>query len=155
MKTIISFILFFTISSVYCQEFAPIAPIPENPDNDPDLSIGIAFLKSVEIPDKSVVGVSAYPNSQIIQTNRGGEDMLPSVRIVSTDDVTTVLNYYKSELSDWNYEDFYGVHMFWKGEDKMKAMMGGDPVVQIEDAEMFNKIAPSSKTTVLIGYSAN
>jgi hypothetical protein len=144
-----------TIGSLFGQDFAPIALSPDNPNNDPDITLGINFIKNVKVPDKSEVGVSAYPGSQIIQTNPGYEETLPSVRLVASDNVEAVLEYYKKELNEWNYSEFYGVHMFWKGEDKMNAMMGEEPVVQIENAEKFNKIAPEAKTTILIGYSAN
>ena len=60
--------------------------------------------------------------------------------------------YYKKELNDWKSEDVYGVYMFWKGEDKMKAMMGGEPVVQIEDGNKFANLIPGTKTSILIGY---
>jgi hypothetical protein len=110
-------------------------------------------MESINIPDKKVVSIPAYPGSQIIQTSEKTDDMLPSIRLVSDDSTKKVIEFYKNELTDWKYEDFYGVHMFWESEDKMKAMMGQEPVVQVESNEKFIHLVPSAKTTILIGYS--
>ena len=151
--TSIYLLLFLLLSSVtFAQPFAPVASVPDNPNNDPDLALGIAFLKDVKVPDKSEVGIPAYPDAQIIATNQGQEEMLPSVRLVSADDIGQVIEYYKKELKDWKNEEFYGTYMFWSGEDKMNAMMGSEPVVQIEDGNKFANLVPGTKTAILIGY---
>jgi hypothetical protein len=151
--TFIFLLLFLMLSSsVFAQPFAPVAPVPENASNDPDLALGIAFIKDVKVPDKSEVGIPAYPGAQIIQTNKGQEGTLPSVRLVSADDMKLVIDYYKKELKDWNSEDIYSIYMFWNGENKMKAMMGGEPVVQIEDGSKFANLVPGTKSTILVGY---
>jgi len=149
---IVALLFLFYTSINFAQPFAPVAPIPDNLNNDPDLTLGIAFLKDVKVPDQSEIGITAYPGSQIIQTNKGQNEMLPSVRLVTEDESKNVIEFYKKELTDWKSEDVYGVYMFWKGEDKMKAMMGGEPVVQIEDGNKFANLVPRTKTSILIGY---
>jgi len=149
---LVALLFLFYTSINFAQPFAPVAPIPDNPNNDPDLTLGIAFLKDVKVPDQSEIGMTAYPGSQIIQTSKGQDEMLPSVRLVTTDDSKNVIDFYKKELTGWKSEDIYGVYMFWKGEDKMKAMMGGEPVVQIEDGNEFANLVPGTKTSILIGY---
>ena len=153
--TSIYLFFFLLLSSLtFAQPFAPVASVPDNPNNDPDLALGIAFLKDVKVPDKSEIGAPAYPGAQIIQTNKGQEGLLPSVRLVSADDMKDVIDYYKRELKGWNNEDVYGNYMFWKGENKMKAMMGSEPVVQIEDGIKYANLIPGTKTSVLIGYKS-
>ena len=68
--------------------------------------------------------------------------MLPTVRLLSTDEVSTVIKYYKKELSDWESKDLYGTFTFFKG-DETEAMMGQIPVIQIGSAEMFSKTMPN------------
>jgi hypothetical protein len=149
-------LLFLSLSSIIsAQPYAPTAPIPDNPNNDPDIALGIMIMKAIQVPDKSDIDISAYPDAQIIQAAKGESGMLPTVRLVSSDEIKNVVEFYKNELNDWKYEDFYGVHMFWKGEDKMKAMMGQEPVVQVEDGEKYSNLVPGTKTAILIGYSSN
>ena len=79
--------------------------------------------------------------------------MLPSVRLLSEDEVTSVVGFYKKELEGWKYKDFYGIHMFYQGNEQ-DAMFGKVPVVQIEDAEKFKHISAAAKSTITIGYES-
>ena len=140
----------FTLQ-IYSQSYAPVVPVPSNPDNDPDISLGIMFIKAVEVPDKATVGVDAYPGAEILQTTKSQDPMLASIRLVSSDEVQKVYEFYKEKLKDWNYENFMGMHVFWKGE-KMEALVLSSPVVQIEEATKYMKVTPNAKTTILVGY---
>lgn len=133
------------------EPFAPKADIPGNPNDDPDLALAIIYLENIEVPDQEEVGVPAYPDAKIFQTNRAQGDMLPSVRLLSVDDLTKVVDFYKKELKGWKYKDFYGVHMFYNGKEQ-DAMFGKQPVVQIESAEKFNHIIADAKAAITIGY---
>lgn len=153
MKTIISLsaLLFLSIQTI-AQPFASKIDPPKNPDNDPEIAFAIQILSGVEVPDKSKVGVAPYPGAKIFQTTIAQSGMVPTVRLLSTDEVSTVLEFYKKELSDWKFKDLYGTNTFFKG-DEMKALMCQEPVIQIASAELFSKTMPSAKTAITIGYN--
>jgi hypothetical protein len=149
---LLSFIFLSTV--LYAGEpFAPVVDIPENPKNDADLALAIMIVKDVKVPDNDVVGVSAYPDAKIFQTTQMQGEMLPAVRLLSTDDIEKVLKHYKDELKDWKYKEFYGIHYLFNG-DEQKAMFGMAPVVQLEDAEKFTNIMATAKTVITIGYDS-
>jgi hypothetical protein len=110
------------------EPFAPVVDIPENPKNDPDLMLAIAFLNDVQVPDKDAVGVPAYPEAKIFQTTKAQAGMLPTVRLLSADEVSVVVEFYKKELTDWKHKDFYGIQYFYNGEEQ-KAMFGQEPLL--------------------------
>ena len=154
MKTLLSFFALFLFSlSILAQPYASKIDTPKNPDNDPELAFGIQILSGVEIPEVKDVKVAPYPGAKIFQTTIAQSGMLPTVRLLSTDEVSKVTEYYKKELADWNYKDFYGIHTFFKG-DETKAMMMQGPVVQIESADKFNNLMPSAKSAITIGYDS-
>jgi hypothetical protein len=85
-------------SILFAEEpFAPVIEIPENPKNDPDLTLAIAFLNDVQVPDKDAVGVPAYPEAKIFQTTKAQAGMLPTVRLLSADKISDVVEFYKKE----------------------------------------------------------
>lgn len=139
--------------SIIAQPFAAKMDTPKNPTNDPEITLAIQILKGVEVPDTKDVGVSAYPDARIFQTTIAQSGMLPTVRLLSTDEVSAVKDYYKNELSDWKFKDLYGIFTFFKG-DEMEAMMMQIPVIQIESAKLFRKTMPSAKTVITIGYKS-
>ena len=62
ISLLLSSVLFCTL--LFAEEpFAPVADLPENPKNDPELALAIAILNDVQVPDKDVVGVPAYPGA--------------------------------------------------------------------------------------------
>lgn len=139
--------------SIIAQPFAAKMDTPKNPTNDPEITLAIQILKGVEVPDTKDVGVSAYPDARIFQTTIAQSGMLPTVRLLSTDEVSSVKDYYKNELRDWKFKDLYGIFTFFKG-DEMEAMMMQIPVIQIESAKLFRKTMPSAKTVITIGYKS-
>jgi len=152
MKIIYFFFALLLISfSISAQPYAVKMDAPKNPTNDPEITLAIQILESVEILDTKNVGVSAYPNARIFQTTIAQSGMLPTVRLLSSDEVSVVKEYYKNDLIDWKSKDLYGIFTFFKG-DEMEAMMGQIPVIQIGNANLFSKTMPSAKTVITIGY---
>ena len=143
--------LIFGTILVAGEPFASKVSTPENPDNDPDLSLAIMIVENVKVPDNEEVGVAAYPEAKIFQTTVAQAGMLPSVRLLSADEISQVVEFYKKELEGWKYKDFYGVHMFYTG-DEQDAMFGKIPVIQIEDAEKFNHIMSTAQSAITIMY---
>ena len=154
MKIIFCFFALLILPfSIIAQPFAAKMDTPKNPTNDPEITLAIQILESIEIPDAKNIGVSAYPDARIFQTTIAQSGMLPTVRLLSTDEVSAVKDYYKNELSDWKFKDLYGIFTFFKG-DEMEAMMMQIPVIQIESAKLFKKTMPSAKTVITIGYKS-
>ena len=155
MKTLISFSLFLLFSlQVLAQPYASKIDAPRNPNNDAEIALGIQILEGVTIPDVKEVGITPYPGAKIFQTTIAQSGMLPTVRLLSTDEVGAVTEFYKKELADWKSKDFYGIYTFFKG-DEMKAMMMQGPVVQIESADKFKNLMPSAKSAITIGYNSS
>jgi hypothetical protein len=145
------------VSLIFCsilnagEPFAPKVEVPKNPNNDNDLTLAIAFLNDVIIPDKEEVGVPAYPEAKIFQTTKAQAGMLPTVRLLSEDAIKDVVAFYKEKLKDWKFKDYYGTQTFFK-DDVQKAMFGQEPVIQIESADNFKKTMPSAHAVITIGY---
>jgi len=66
MKSL-SFLLILLIS-VLSDPFAIKADKPENPNNDPDITLASNFLDNVNIPEKEDVGFPPYNDAKIFQT---------------------------------------------------------------------------------------
>ncbi|MCK5102949.1 MAG: hypothetical protein KAR17_09040 [Cyclobacteriaceae bacterium] len=152
MKTsIVFFTLLLLSTSVVAQPFAKKIDAPKNPNNDAEIALAIQILEDVTIPDIKEVGVSPYPGARIFQTTIAQSGRLPTVRLLSADEVSVVTEFYKKEMSDWKSKDLYGTYTFFKG-DEMEAMMGQAPVIQIGSADMFSQTMPSAKSVITIGY---
>jgi hypothetical protein len=151
MKTIFIILLSFSVS---IDPFATKADMPQNPDNDPDITLASNFLKNVVIPDKEDVKIVAYKDARIFQTSKPGElgSPLYMVRTYSTDPSEKVIDFYKENIpANWEYKDFYGTHYFWIG-DENSAMMAQSPSIQISGAEEFKKMWPEANTIITIYY---
>ena len=151
MKTIFIFLLLFSVSS---NPFATKADKPENPDNDPDITLATNFLNNVVIPNNEDVGIVPYTDVKIFQTSKPGElgSPLYMVRTFSTDPSLKVIDFYKENIpANWEYKDFYGTHYFWIG-DENSAMMAQSPSIQISGADEFKKMWPEANTIITIYY---
>jgi hypothetical protein len=152
MKTIL--ILIVLCSMVIFDPFAPKAEKPENPNNDPDITLASNFLDNVIIPEKEDVGFPAYNNAKVFQTSKPGElgSPLHMVRTFSTDPPEKVIEFYQqNKPEDWKYKDFYGTYYFWGG-DENSAMMAQSPSIQISGADQFKKMWPEANTIITIYY---
>jgi len=152
MKSL-SFLLILLIS-VLSDPFAIKADKPENPNNDPDITLASNFLDNVNIPEKEDVGFPPYNDAKIFQTSKPGElgSPLSMVRTFSSDPVEKIIDFYKNNIpATWEYKDFYGTHYFWGGDENM-AMMAQSPSIQLSEADDFKKIWPEAKTIITIYY---
>ena len=151
MKSSIIILLLLLVSA---DPFATIAEMPENPDNDPDITLASNFLKNVIVPDKEDVGILPYKDVKIFQTSNPGElgSPLYMVRTYSNDTSEKVIDFYKENIpANWEYKDFYGTHYFWIG-DENSAMMAQSPSIQISGADEFKKMWPEANTIITIYY---
>ena len=135
----------------FAQPYAEVIETPENPNKDPEIALAIQLLNDIKVPDSEDVDIPAYPGARIFQTSKSQVGMLPTVRLLTPDNVATVIKFYRKALPDWQSKETYGITMFYK-TDESKAMMGQEAVVQIEDAEKFNKVSPTARSAITIGY---
>ena len=144
-------ILFMTSLAFGFVPFAPGADIPANPNNDPDLSQAISYIKKASILEDTEVGLPAYPGAQVVQTEDGHGKILPMVRLITPDVAADVISYYKRHMTGWEYGDHEGGSIFWQGEKKA-AIQGEIPTIRVGEAQLFQGI-PSAQTEISIWYT--
>ena len=132
--------------------FAQIADIPGNPGNDPDLTRAIQYIEAVNIVENDEVGLPAYPGAKVVQTGEGRNGILPMVRLLTADDVSNVVGFYRKQLSGWKFTVSGGTHMLWQG-DETAAQQEKIPVIKIFEAGLFKKVIDSARTEISISYS--
>jgi len=93
--------------------------------------MGQMVIKASKVPDKSSVGIPPYPGAKILQTMDKSEMVvndekiktLPYIKLLSTDPVEKVIDWYKDHLKGYTYEDVFGVSwIFWKGHKKFNGL---------------------------------
>jgi len=128
--------------------------------------MGQLFIKDAKVPDASKVGIPAYPGAVIFQTREFGQmkgngiPYLPYIKLLSSDPVEIVVNWYKQKLSSFFFEekDFFGMisYRFWKvkGDYGMMDMnaMGTIENVIISDGKLHVDDYPSAVSMIEITY---
>jgi hypothetical protein len=154
------FTLLFLLSgfslTLAAKPFAPIAKIPEKLEKDPDPSVALLIhsVKAAKVPDSATVGLPAYLHAEVILTNEGSKDILPSIRLLSTDALSKVFTFYKEKLKDWENAEFFGTFTLWKGK-KQDSMMGKAPTINITAAQDDDKkLMPGAQTLISIWYKS-
>ncbi len=144
-------ILFMTSSAFGFMPFAPGADIPANPGNDPELARAISAIQQAAILEDTEVGLPAYPDAQVVQTDDGQGRILPMVRLISPDTIADVVAFYKQQMTGWEHDDHEGGVLLWQGAKKA-ALQGETPAIKIEQAQLFKGI-PSAQTEISIWYT--
>jgi hypothetical protein len=145
------------------EAYAPLIKIPEGNENDPEMQMGIMMLENSTVPDRSAVSQPPYPGAQVLQaldTNPMFDDddfePLPFIRLLTTDEATKVVNFYREQLSDWTYKEWFGVHIICEGDGEFELMEeSGEttPSVTVSEVESgFYKVMPDAKTEITIRY---
>lgn len=125
--------------------YAPKLPIPDKLPDDPAANLMVMAVRNASVPSATDVGIAAYPGARIISamqfsdatSNDEEVKMLPGVALLATDDVAAVAAFYKERLDGWDYEEFYGTHMFWNGPEGSNPMdiTGQFPMISILSLE--------------------
>ncbi len=131
--------------------FAPIAEIPASPGNDPLLKQAIKHISAATILENDEVGLPAYPDAQIVQTDTNPDQGLPSVRLISTDHIEQIVAFYKSHLPEWKYKNTENSHLF-RFEALRAAPVNLSPAINITKAHLF-KVIGSTQTEIVIWYT--
>ncbi len=142
----LSFLLIFSLlltgQSVNAQDepYAPVFSIPEDIE-------GAEFYQQQQgqvqnnIPSRSEVHVPPYPGAVVFMVHTTdqvkqviGKDGFAEIKLVTTDPIEKIVQFYKEHLPDWSYHEDYSI--FWYGEDEfsLARLMEGMPNITIQEA---------------------
>ncbi|MCP5102720.1 MAG: hypothetical protein GY950_05055 [bacterium] len=134
------------------EPYAPVAGIKEVQTDSPKVKTLLSRLKRVKVPDKSSVGIPAYPGAEIIQTAQSIHGFLPYVILVSNDDPETVAAFYKEKMTGWQQDEINKTIRFWKGR-KRDCLNGRGLLISIRSlSKSFNSVLPGKQTRIRIAY---
>ncbi|MBM9606644.1 hypothetical protein [Desulfopila inferna] len=144
------------------EPFAPRVGIPgEMLQEGHDQYLNAVTAQKSQIPDQEDVGFPAYPGAKILFTqmnNRSYEDgkeiNLPKRIFLGTpDSVEQVVAFYRENLEEYRYGEFFGTPTFYKKEGEFKPMEDMiTPRVVIAPEFRTRDLMPESKTTIDIYY---
>lgn len=155
------------LMSILVSGFALAGPYAEKVAITADTTLmGQMVIKGSKVPDASVVGIPAYPGALVFQTRElgdmesNGQPYLPYIKLLSADPVEKVVEWYKTNLPAYFYQevDFYGTysHRFWKVKGDYGVMdidaMGTNENVIISDGKQHNDDYPSAVSMIEVTY---
>ncbi len=165
---IISLLLIYSISYVpglgtqlYSEKpddepYAPVFSLPDDSDRAELYRHQRERVKNM-IPSKAEVNIPSYPDAVVFLVHTTdelkqmtGKDGLAEIKIIVSDPLDKIVQFYKEHLPDWNYHENFSV--FWHGEDDItiSQLMQGMPHISIVEASpTVQEIAPEA--TYLIG----
>lgn len=146
------------------EPFAPKAPIPDDVRRTPEAAMEVGTIDRARVPAKSEVGIPPYPGAVVVGSTTAEEtagmygpdaEALPLVRLLSEDDPTEVVSFYRERLGEgWHYVEKFGSHFFWKGDAELTGpgLMAPDLVrIQISEA-MDWKVMPGATSDIFVVY---
>ncbi len=149
-------------SSAWAEPYAPKVKITS--DTTP---MGRMVIDAAKAPDRNAVGIPPYPGAVILQTRQTGDmktgdgkPYLPYVKLLTSDPLDRVVDWYKKKLPSFYYDKkgFMGmyVHRFWKvkGDYGMMDMdsLGTIPNVVISDGKQHADDYPPARTMIEVTY---
>ena len=160
--------LFFLIlfsTQIWAEPFAPVVDVPDDllkPTNP--AAIDAMMTKNSKVPSKEDVGIPPYPKAKIAYTqqpsaaNINGKEIQPNHMIFmgTVDPSEEVLSFYRKALSDWEYQEKWGTHIFHEGKGKFELMGESSmttPHIQVRKAfPKENPLMPEMNTVVEVYY---
>jgi hypothetical protein len=147
------------------EAYAPLIEIPSASADDPELQIEILMIKQSQVPPRDAVEQPPYPGALVIQSlpasrmEVNGEmmEMLPTIRLLSTDTPDQVLAFYQEKLPDWKLTKAWGMMpVLYVGEGDWEPFTASEasyPSVAIgELMDGHFKLMPDAKTEITIRY---
>ena len=123
-----SLTIFATVGSAFAEPYAPVAKDPGKPTiegKELEYPLEQMMLQATakNIPDRSAVKQPPYPGAVVVMAapaSKGSMNdvpytQLPSVVLHTTDDVATVMAFYREALPDWTKFDFFGTEYLYEG----------------------------------------
>jgi len=130
--------------------------------------MGEMVIKGTKVPDASKVGIPAYPGAVIFQTREfgqmksNGKPYLPYIKLLSSDPIDKVVEWYKKKLPAYFFEkkSFFGMdsNRFWKVKGDYGFMdidaMGMNENVIISDGKQHADDYPPVVSMIEITYES-
>ncbi len=137
----------------------PIAPFPTIPENLPNKPVYERMKRDFEIPSAKQVGIPGYPKSYAIsgqsKMDLKTEILLPTIILVTSDQIGTVIDYYKKVLKGWNFDQTQTI--FWQGEDEYFPNEERNHIESVFIKKSSQPLAtvlfPEAKTEIIITYN--
>lgn len=151
----------------------PFAPRPETPEAfraDEGCAMHAAMFDQ-PVPSAGAVGLPAYPGAVYsAQTpayaGDAGDEILPSVTLLSGDPPAVVADHYEASLpAGWQRGALLGMHVFYRADapapedalmETVFGAMGGEPLVMIQEVafDCETRLVPEAATSIQIFYEA-
>lgn len=145
--------------------YAPSLSVPSSPPDDPVAKLLILAVRNADLPSKSEVGIPAYPGARIMSTMAAstmevnGEEVegLPALAMLSGDEISEVVKFYKQNLEGWQSEEFYGSYIFWDGPADANPLDISLPyptlgIIPLDESGTEASIWPDMKTRIDMRY---
>jgi hypothetical protein len=146
----------------------PYAPKVDVPNDAAKNSLSVMVINAAIVPEKSAVGIPAYPGARVCQTKTAGEmrandkkyQTFPYIKLLSTDPPDKIVAWYKDQLEEYTYEDVFGVAwVFWRGEGTFNGMdirqrmtVENVGISQAIAAMGFDEVMQGTKSIIEIAY---
>jgi hypothetical protein len=143
--------------------YAAKAPVPDDAGTDAFLKLEINSVARAQVPTLGEVEAPPYPGAVIIRTQpsreRTGPDgiryvTLPTVVLVSTDPLGTVISFYVKRLNRWNHNEIEDSYYFWASDEQFEPLAESgqtQPSVQILPAGAIS-LVPDAQTEIRVRY---
>lgn len=145
--------------------YAPKLVMPKKRPEHVEVPLAEMFLASAQVPAAADVNIPQYPGARILSTmpaaqfesSSGDGKTLSGMIVLSSDEVDTVLAFYKDSLAGWQYKDFYGVHTFWdgpEGSNPLDVTAGHSTLslTAIEEGDVLRLLWPEVRTKIDMMY---
>lgn len=128
MKTAVLALLFCFVTGIGIGNAEPFARKVEIPDEmlEPThpAALDAMTAKNSRVPSQEEVGIPAYPDGMILQTQQpsnvevNGKKIKANhmVSMGTTAKVDQVLTFYRERLSNWSYKEVWGTHILSIGD---------------------------------------
>ncbi len=136
--------------------YAPVFIIPEGLESADRYLSQQERVKSL-IPKKEEVNVSPYPGAVVFLVHTTdelkqvtGKAGLAEIKIIVTDPLEDVVEFYNEQLPDWSYNETFSIFWEGKGDFSISKLMEGMPHISIVEASpVVTDLVPEA--TFLIG----
>ncbi len=165
-QSVCKLVLAIFLVAVFCipahaDPYAPKSEVPAGIEAEKYLRHKIG---EITVPQAEEVGIPAYPGAVVVGMSKIDKKRThPVLTLISSDERSTVSDFYKKHLADWKYEAKKIEEYFWTGEkyfSPARASNQNHPSLILSDLDKNSFLSseeiglmPSAKTRIRITYS--